>query len=106
MDTSAAGQGDLDATITHHGQKVHTQREALGDGKFRYTFFPGETGHYEVKATFNNDNIPGNCLVGGKVMVAQRIQSILSDPYGRHVNFCSVFFQSGAGEKGGGGGYF
>ena len=51
--------GDLDVVITHHGQKVHTEREALGDGRFRYTFVPGETGHYEVKATFNNDSIPG-----------------------------------------------
>ena len=51
--------GDLDVVITHHGQKVQTEREALGDGRFRYTFVPGETGHYEVKATFNNDSIPG-----------------------------------------------
>ena len=51
--------GDLDVVITHHGQKVHMEREALGDGRFRYTFVPGETGHYEVKATFNNDSIPG-----------------------------------------------
>ena len=59
VDTSAAGMGDLEVAITHHGLKVHTQREALGDGRFRYTFLPGETGHYEVEATFNNDTIPG-----------------------------------------------
>ncbi|KAL8600676.1 hypothetical protein ACOMHN_006742 [Nucella lapillus] len=63
VDTSAAGMGELEAMITHHGHKVHTQRQSLGDGKFRYTFFPGESGHYKVKATFNDDNVPGSPLI-------------------------------------------
>ncbi|XP_076435460.1 filamin-B-like isoform X2 [Babylonia areolata] len=63
IDTSAAGMGELEVVISHHGNRVHTQRQLLGDGRYRYTFFPGETGHYEVKATFNEDNIPGIPLI-------------------------------------------
>ncbi|XP_070173160.1 filamin-A-like isoform X2 [Littorina saxatilis] len=63
IDTSKAGVGDLDAVVTHHGQRLHTERESLGDGKYRYTFMPPETGHYEVKATFNGETIPGCPLI-------------------------------------------
>ncbi|KAK7485457.1 hypothetical protein BaRGS_00023267, partial [Batillaria attramentaria] len=63
IDTSAAGVGDLEAIVTHHGHIVHTQRESLGDGRFRYAFFPPDTGHYEVKATYNEDLIPGCPLI-------------------------------------------
>ncbi|XP_076454407.1 filamin-A-like [Babylonia areolata] len=59
VDTSAAGCGDLDIDISHEGQKVKTGQKEVGDGRYRYAFLPGETGQFEVRATFNGDNIPG-----------------------------------------------
>lgn len=60
VDTSAAGVGDLEAVVKHHGHIVPTQRQSLGDGRFHYTFLPGDVGHFEVNTTFNGDTIPGN----------------------------------------------
>lgn len=51
--------GELEAVVTHHGHVIRTQRELLGEGRFRYTFLPGDTGHFEVNATFNDEIIPG-----------------------------------------------
>ncbi|XP_048246435.1 filamin-C-like isoform X1 [Haliotis rufescens] len=59
VDASAAGVGDLDAVVTHHGRSIHTYRETIGDGRYRYTFTPTEVGHYDVNVKFNDEQIPG-----------------------------------------------
>ncbi|ESO98829.1 hypothetical protein LOTGIDRAFT_231195 [Lottia gigantea] len=59
VDASMAGVGELEAVVTHNGHKVQTYRESIDEGRYRYTFNPGESGHYEVNATFNEEPIPG-----------------------------------------------
>ncbi|XP_067668833.1 filamin-C-like isoform X2 [Haliotis asinina] len=59
VDASQAGVGDLDAVVTHHGHSIHTYRETIGDGRYRYTFTPTDVGHYDVNVKFNDEQIPG-----------------------------------------------
>ncbi len=59
VDTSQAGQGDIDVEVTCAGQMVRTARTKLDAYRHRFTFVPTARDFHLVNVNFNYDQVPG-----------------------------------------------
>ena len=59
VDTSQAGQGDINIEVVCNGQQVPAQRMMLDMNNQRYTFVPRVAMNHTLDATFNYEKVPG-----------------------------------------------
>lgn len=69
VDASAAGEGEVEATVTHYGRMVRTWRENVGVNRHRYVFVPTEPGPYDIDVRFNNERTPGKSFLCHKLVL-------------------------------------
>ncbi len=59
VDTSEAGQGDIDVDVTVNGQPVRMTRNKLDAYRHRFTFVPQNKNDHMANVNFNYDPVPG-----------------------------------------------
>ena len=59
VDTSEAGQGDIDTEVSVNGQLVRTSRTRIDASHHRYVFTPQVNEDHVVSVMFNYDAVPG-----------------------------------------------
>ncbi len=64
MDTSEAGQGELNVQVTSMGQSVATDCTQLSDSKWRFTFVPSSALDHLAEVTYNYQKVPGGLRYG------------------------------------------
>jgi len=60
VDTSEAGIGDLDVTVTSSSGHVTVKRQQLDEFRQKFTFVPSLAINHDVNVTFNKQQVPGN----------------------------------------------
>ena len=59
VDTSNAGQGDIDVEVSVNGQLTRTTRSKIDGSHHRFTFVPQVKEDHVANVTFNYDPVPG-----------------------------------------------
>jgi len=62
VDTSEAGFGDLDVSVTQSGIGVPVKRNQVSLDMARYSFTAKLPKQHIVNLSFNGENVPGKCL--------------------------------------------
>ena len=59
MDTTGAGQGDLEVRVVCNGVLVPNRHVQLGDNLYRFIFIPSQAANHAIDIAFNLEKIPG-----------------------------------------------
>ena len=59
MDTSEAGMGDVDVTVTCSSGHVVVKQHRIDEFRQKFTFMPSLPIKHDVNVTFNRQHIPG-----------------------------------------------
>ncbi len=63
VNTSEAGQGDIDVEVICNGQLIRTQRIMIDQNNHRYTFVPQTQMDHTLDVSFNYEKVPGKYLL-------------------------------------------